>query len=441
MYAGYKLRDHIVAMAADGFLASWTQPEPTQDCPLPPHTSASEHLNALTHALRDGQDAGQYLILNDSILQRYPNIQCSPLAIVPKKGLDIAFEARTIHDLTFPGPNKAQSTTSMTDQDSLPSIDWPNIATVTQRIANLNRNTPPGVMIMGKCGDVNQAFRNLRAHSTIAKWFGTHIPELGVVAVDLSAAFGWTGSPVLYCTMGNGIAWLVGNESPHSLNPHLSNDTAPFWPFVWVDDHVLVEPDTPGHLTAADLTLRLAMVATLGPEAMNEKKFSAWSQNMHALGLDWDLGLATVSMPTDKIVKARDRVELLLSQRTCFRSTAQEVLGSLRHVASCTPSALAFIQRLHIFMTQCPNRGRKTLTADARADLECLAKILRFGKLQGIPCSLYARSSIPDIHIYADACDSGLAVMDPQSRRFIRMEFNADELHLIHTLKSSWRTP
>ena len=437
LYAGYKLRDHIVAMADEGFVASWTQPNPTQATPLPPHKSASEHLNALTRALRDGQDAGQYLILNDSILQRYQHIQCSPLAVVPKKGLDMAFEARTIHDMTFGGPTQAPSTNSMTLQDSLPTIEWPKVAQVAARIAMLNRQAPPGVMIMGKCGDVHQAFRNLRAHASITKWFGTHIPELGIIAIDLSAAFGWTGSPALYCSVGNGIAWLVGNESPNSLNPHLSTDTDPFWPFVWVDDHVLIEYDLPDRLTAADLALRLAMVATLGPEAINEKKFTSWDTQMHALGLDWDLTAATVSMPTDKIVKARDRVESLTAQRSCFRSTVQETLGSLRHVASCNPATLPFIQRLHQFMTQCPPRGRKTITADARADLACLRSILRFGKLQGIPCSMYARSSRPDIHIYADACDSGLAVLDPQYNRFIRIQFNEAELHLIQSQKSA----
>ena len=121
------------------------------------------------------------------------------------------------------------------------------------------------------------------------------------------------------------------------------------------------------------------MIATLGPEAMNEKKFTNWSQHKHALGLDWDLANATVSMPLDKIAKARDWVKNLAAHPTATKTAVQETLGSLRHVASCTPAALAFIQRLHIFMTQCPPRGRKYITAAAQADLKCLQAILQHG--------------------------------------------------------------
>ena len=126
--------------------------------------------------------------------------------MVPKKGMDLAFEGRVIHDMTCPGPNNKPSTNSMTIQDSLPQILWPKIAQVAHRVAEMNRLAPLEVMLMGKCGDVNKAFRNLRAHTRIAKWFGTHIPELGLVIIDLSAAFGWTGSPFMYCSAGNDIA-------------------------------------------------------------------------------------------------------------------------------------------------------------------------------------------------------------------------------------------
>ena len=112
--------------------------------------------------------------------------------------------------MTCAGPNNEPSTSSMTLQDSLPHLDWSKIAQVAQRITLMNEHAPPGIMLMGKCGDVHQAFRNLRAHSKIAKWFGSHIPELGIVVLDLSAAFGWTGSPAIYCSMRNSIAWLVG---------------------------------------------------------------------------------------------------------------------------------------------------------------------------------------------------------------------------------------
>lgn len=79
---------------------------------------------------------------------------------------------------------------------------------------------------------------------------------------------------------------------------------SPFFSYEWVDDHVLVEPDNPGRLSAASAALRLAMMAVLGLRSINEKKFSEWSTTAEALGLAFDTEKRTVSMPTSKLIKA-----------------------------------------------------------------------------------------------------------------------------------------
>lgn len=94
---------------------------------------------------------------------------------------------------------------------------------------------------------------------------GARIQKLRSIIIDLEAPFGWTGSPAYYEMFGGAISWLVGRESPASMTNN-NSDTTPFFAFEWVDDHILVEPDTTGRLIAAESALRLAMMALLGPD-------------------------------------------------------------------------------------------------------------------------------------------------------------------------------
>ncbi|KAG2851104.1 hypothetical protein PC113_g16199 [Phytophthora cactorum] len=52
------------------------------------------------------------------------------------------------------------------------------------------------------------------------------------------------------------------------------SDVVPFFGYVWVDDPVLVKPDTPPRLHCAEEAIRLAMLAVLCPRAINEEKLS-----------------------------------------------------------------------------------------------------------------------------------------------------------------------
>ena len=78
----------------------------------------------------------------------------------------------------------------------------------------------------------------------------------------------------MYCMFGNAIAELVASESPASLDPSQWSDRDRFWRFVWMDDHAMIELDTPGRLVAAECALRTAMIATFGATACAEDKFS-----------------------------------------------------------------------------------------------------------------------------------------------------------------------
>jgi hypothetical protein len=178
----------------------------------------------------------------------------------------------------------------------------------------------------------------------------------------------------------------------------------------------MLEVDQGHRLAAATLALKLAMIATLGPEAMNLKKFQPWQDVFIALGLEWNLTNATVSMPIDKINKAKARVSHLLVRRTASRSDLEQLLGILRHVTSCVRPARAFYQSLHNVYRKFPKFGHRSLSAAALDDLHWFSIILTHAHLSDIPTSLFADVSVPSISWYMDASDHGIAVVDASSK-------------------------
>ncbi|RHY49202.1 hypothetical protein DYB34_008324 [Aphanomyces astaci] len=280
-------------------------------------------------------------------------------------------------------------------------------------------------------GDVASAYRHLSASCSDASWLGLTVPEAGVIGIDMSAPFGWCGSPNVYCAFGNGISWLVAHESPATIHPTSAADKRTFWGFNYIDDHVLIEHDTADRLDCADIALRLAMMATFGPDSLNLNKFTQWSTDLHALGLNWDLSLGIVSMPQDKISKAMSRVDSMLAQIKTSRYELEKVLGSLRHVCSCIRPARAFYQNLHTLLRRLPRFGTHVLPVAALDDLRWFATILRVGRLAGVPTSIFAKIFTPQFILEMDASDEGLANLFPARCLFIQLNWDASELSLI----------
>jgi hypothetical protein len=243
----------------------------------------------------------------------------------------------------------------------------------------------------------------------------------------MSAPFGWTGSPSYYGAFGGAISWLLACESPSSMTGGASSDTDPFFAYEWVDDHVLVEVDTPFRLQGALEALRLAMIAVLGPRAINEEKFTTWKTEVEVLGLVFNTAQRTVSMPSSKLTKALERVVRMAQSPTVSRIKLECLLGSLCHVSSCLRAAKPFFQRVQLTAKRAPRRGRINLTPAIQKDLQWFRAILVHGHWSGLPLSLFHDLPPASVHLYMDASNDGLAVLDPANRRFIRLRVDDEE--------------
>ncbi|ETL37812.1 hypothetical protein L916_10546, partial [Phytophthora nicotianae] len=228
-----------------------------------------------------------------------------------------------IHDLSFP---ICDSSNDASDKVSFPNAHYTNVAVIARRIDEC-WELQPGVRVCIMKGDVKGAFRHLMLLRHLAEPF-------------------------------RGLA---------------------LFRYEWVDDHVLVEADTPGRLSAVSAALRLTVMAVLGPRSINKKKFSEWSTTAEALGLEFDTDKRTLSMPATKILKAQTRVNALEHGKDVRRHELVCSLGSLRHVSTC----------------------------------------LR----------MFWREPHPDLHLYMDASDEGLAVLDPAHKRYLQIRFDDEERH------------
>ncbi|TMW66593.1 hypothetical protein Poli38472_014569 [Pythium oligandrum] len=390
------------------------------------HKSAGAMHNALVRSIREGQDTGTYLVLDFDAVSHWRGITPSPFGCVPKADADPSLEARVIHDLSFP---RGASTNDASVQSDLPPLTYEHVRAIARRILCLKARDPRVEVLMMR-GDVKSAFRHLFGHPSVIRRFAGVLQELRVLVLDLALPFGWTGSPAHYGAFGSAISFLVRRESPATLCPGDADDES-FFCYEWVDDHVLVEQAKGDRLALCDIALRLAMVAVLGPRAINEKKFTSWSTQSRALGLDWDTTACTVSMPSDKVEKALGRVRALLAESTATQSSLSQLLGSLRHVSSCFRPAKPFFQRLATLHRQAYRFVTVEISTAARLDLLWFEHILQFGKLQGVPLRFFADLPDPDVHIFMDASDQGLCALDPARREFLRIEFDEEEQVLI----------
>ncbi|POM61583.1 Cleavage induced Predicted protein [Phytophthora palmivora] len=373
--AGYSHLDLLVKIAESGIEVKWPSRPPPKN-----HGSFRRYLPAITKALRIGQDSGQYMIINADILVRWKNVICSPLGAVEKKDVDPSDEVRLIHDLSFP---KGDAVNDAFKADSVPKLPFKSV--IARYIEYLAKAGYTGRIRMLK-GDVKKAFLHLRTAACETFRMAAFVPELEVLVIDMSAPFGWAGSPPCYSLFGRAISWLM---------------------------------------------------VVLGPRSINESKFSDWSDELVVLGLLWNTRRLTVSIPDVKIVKARNRVTDMLKRGRASKTDFYKLLGSLRHVANCLRTAKPFYQRLQKQCTSAPRFGKSKLSAGSLADLKWFSHILDHGCLAELPLGMFGALPPPDVELYMDASNYGLAVLDPGCDSFIQVKFDNEELAQIDEVKDS----
>ncbi|ETL90058.1 hypothetical protein L917_11119, partial [Phytophthora nicotianae] len=187
---------------------------PRQSVRPPNHGSARDRLNILRKNIRKEQDAWRCLVLDADLLEQWPEIIISPFGVVDKGGEDSKVSGRTIHDLSYP---EGASINDFTDQDSINKPDYTHCDAVSREILRAKQQFP-SAKIAVMTGDVATAFRNISIHSNSVYLVAGRIAEEGAIVIELSAPFGWTGSPGFYEIFGGAITHVHGSHT-NALSP------------------------------------------------------------------------------------------------------------------------------------------------------------------------------------------------------------------------------
>ncbi|OWZ21222.1 hypothetical protein PHMEG_0004247 [Phytophthora megakarya] len=169
-----------------------------------------------------------------------------------------------------------------------------------------------------------------------------------------------TWSPTHYQVVGGAITFLVRRKSPATFDRR-DGDDDPFCCYTWVNNHILVKEDTRKRLHFTPAR----HLSVLEPRAINEKNFSEWSARARVLDLDWDTPIRL----TNDVKRGID-------------------------VNRWKNGSPLFIDEFH--EDQAPRCTSKSLR-------QCLGAA---------------------VHVYMDACNTGLCALHPATYQFLRVKFD-----------------
>ncbi|GMG16751.1 unnamed protein product [Phytophthora fragariaefolia] len=204
-----------------------------------------------------------------------------------------------------------------------------------------------------------------------------------------------------------------------------------FFNYHWVDDHINVVADVGSACDDANRSLRYAMVAVLGADAINTKKFTEWNTRQRVLGLVFDSVAETVFMPTEKIIKAQGIVATAFYSPSLSRKAYRSLMGSLRHVATCIRAARPFLQRLRQRESHLHRFQRVPITSDMQQELLWWWRVLHTPCLNGVPLEFFINLPVPDITVEMNASDFGLCALDISSQEDLTYQFTDEERGLV----------
>ncbi|ETL86406.1 hypothetical protein L917_14159, partial [Phytophthora nicotianae] len=116
----------------------------------------------------------------------------------------------------------------------------------------------------------------------------------------------------------------------------------------------------------------------------------------------------------------------------CYENGVDETFGKFKtclFLPSISPSILPTASTPVQYR---PTFGRIELSRGAQVDVKWFSRILEDGRLSELPLSLFgSRCPAPDIHLYMDASNLGLAVLNPTKNEYIQVQFDSDEVQWI----------
>ncbi|ETN18024.1 hypothetical protein PPTG_03746 [Phytophthora nicotianae INRA-310] len=335
----YPQLELLCAIAQHGLIPHWTKSGERRGVrPVPDnYIGAVTGASIVTDKLLVDYYKGRCIIASITTLVQDPFFHSSAFALVLKKDKPIHLDGRIIHDLSAP---MGLSVNNYTDFALSPDATWDPFLVIALRIRELRRRYP-GCAIYAMTADIADAFHHVPDHARHASVFG--------------GGGGGTTAILTRNRIRHGRLWVdcIARFLRCFRTGMVSGYAETFWIFQWVDDIVLIEVDIDNPLQEAAKRLRDGVKLVFCSDGWHEGKFTTWSREFHAVGIDWSIPSETISVPQRKIDKMRKVVSETKKKRFVPMKQLDSVVGVLRHVISFIPTTKPFIQRLVAVQTRC----------------------------------------------------------------------------------------
>ncbi|XP_078333005.1 uncharacterized protein LOC144625574 [Crassostrea virginica] len=308
----------------------------------------------------------------------FPNIQVSPLGLVPKKAPG---EFRLIHHLSFPEGDSINSNIPK----EMTAVSYQSIDTAISLIKQVGKGA-----LLAKT-DLENAYKQIPIHPNDFELLGFQIA--GLFYYDKTLPFGLSYACQLFEKFSSALQWILENkfQVPHCVHV--------------LDDFLFIGPPN-ASVCYSSLLAFYSLAKDLNLPIKSEKTVYP-TTTLTFLGLELDTVKFEVRLPSDKLEELKSKIQSFQNKRTATLLQLQSLIGSLNFACAVVPPGRAFLRRI-IDLTrglQKPGHHRN-LNKEARADLQAWAIFLKQFNGRGFfPSGVQHTSS--SLHLFTDASNKG----------------------------------
>lgn len=277
------------------------------------------------------------------------NLKLSPLGLVPKKTSE---DFRLIHHLSYP-----RSDSTSVNNGISPDFSTVQYAGIQEAINQLKLCGTGAFMSKT---DIKSAFRIIPVHESDYNLLGFSFQNF--YYYDTCLPMGCSSSCKIFETFSTALEWIAIQKLGCTHVVHI------------LDDFFFIEKTYDAAFSS--LQAFMNMCDSIGVPLAQEKTFLP-SQQMSFVGIQLDSLTSTASLPYDKVLKAKEVLEVFLSKKKCTLKELQSLIGLLNFACSVVLPGRPFLRRLinlTIGVKQPFHHIR--LTAEVKADLTLWLKFL-----------------------------------------------------------------
>ena len=370
-------KDQLLQIIKHGVRIPSTKEADDENIVMYNHSSALEHSNFVMEKLETeikmNRVAGPYDI-------KPPGLILSPLAVVPKK-LPNTF--RLIHNLSFPYLN---SVNSHTDRSHC-QVVYETLDDCLSIIANIGKGC-----LCSKC-DIENAFRILCVDKRDFKYLGFTWNDK--FFIDKNLPMGSSVSCKSFEELSCAVQWIMKNKFNVESMSHILDD------FMFFSE---------GNSNKCNIYLKTFLyVAKYLGLPIKDSKTVFPTTNIELYGLNVDTMSMTVSLPVDKLHKARILIDELCQSKKVTVGQIQSIHGFLNFCCRIVPAGRAFLRRLISLTKGQKQQWHKVrVTNGVRQDMMVWKMFLNdFNGKAIISKEIWCEENA--IHVHSDACKWGFA--------------------------------